>query len=88
MLSPLIRATPPSATAIARTLSNADALAQQRSGEDGRHQRRQRHQEENLGRASGLDGGDETNLAGHHGEHRDPGKTTQAPNLRERDWRR
>jgi hypothetical protein len=62
---------------------HADPFAEQWPGEQGRHQRRQRHQEEDLSRAPGLDGSDEANLAGHHGTHRDPGKAAQASNLRE-----
>jgi hypothetical protein len=48
---------------------HANALAEQRPGEGGSHQRRQRLQEENLGSASGFDGGNKTNLTRRHGEH-------------------
>jgi hypothetical protein len=58
---------------------NANAFAQERPSQHSRHQGCQRHQEEDLCSAPGLDGGRRNNLTTYHRQRRDPVKGAQAP---------
>src|SRR5262245_23825879 len=62
----------------------SDPLTEQRPCQNGRNQRSKRQQEEDLRRVSRFDGGDEKHLARHQGQHRDPSKTAEASDLRQR----